>query len=69
MKISARNVIRGKVKSVVRDEVNAEVILAIGGGAEIVSHISARSVDVLELAEGKAAYAVIKINNVMIATP
>ncbi len=59
---------RGKVKSIAREGVDAEVILDIGGGSEIVSHISARSVDTLELAEGKAAYAVIKINNVMIAT-
>jgi len=69
MKISARNIIKGKVKSVVRDNVKAEVVLDIGGGEQIVSHISVRSVDALGLAEGKAAYAVIKINNVMIATP
>ena len=67
MKISARNVIKGKVKSVNPGAVNSEVIVEIAGGAEIVSVITKSSADNLKLAPGKAVYAVIKASNVMIA--
>lgn len=67
MKISARNVIKGKVKSVNAGAVNSEVIIEIAGGTEIVSVITKSSAESLKLAPGKAAYAVIKASNVMIA--
>ncbi len=68
MKLSARNKIEAKVKCITREEVVAEVILDIGGGKELVSHIPAESVDGLGLAVGKPVYAVVNMNNVMIAT-
>jgi molybdopterin-binding protein len=67
MKISARNVIKGKVKSVTSGAVNSEIIVEIPGGAEIVSIITKKSADDLKLAPGKQVYAVIKASNVMIA--
>jgi molybdopterin-binding protein len=67
MKISARNVLKGKVKKVVRGAVNAEVTLDLGGGIEVVSIITNASVDSLGLVEGKEAYAVIKASSVMVA--
>jgi len=67
MKISARNVIKGKVKSVTSGAVNSEIIVEIPGGAEIVSIITKKSADDLKLAPGKPVYAVIKASNVMIA--
>jgi len=67
MKISARNVIKGKVKKVNAGAVNSEVIIEIPGGAEIVSVITKGSADNLKLAAGKEVYAVIKASNVMIA--
>lgn len=67
MKISARNMLKGKVKKVVRGAVNSEVVIELDGGAEIVSIITNNSVDSLQLQEGKPAYAVIKASNVMIA--
>ncbi|HJX33605.1 MAG TPA: molybdopterin-binding protein [Desulfatiglandales bacterium] len=67
MKISARNVIKGKVKSVTSGAVNSEIIVEIPGGAEIVSIITKKSADDLKLAQGKQVYAVIKASNVMIA--
>ena len=67
MKISARNVLKGKVKQVKAGAVNTEVIVELPGGAEIVSVITKESAENLKLAKGKAVYAVIKASNVMIA--
>jgi len=67
MKISARNVLKGKVKKVTRGAVNSEVLLELAGGATVVSVITNSSVDQLGLVEGKEAYAVIKASNVMVA--
>ena len=66
MKISARNVIKGKVKKVTTGAVNDEVIVEIPGGSEIVSIITKNSAERLELAPGKEVYAIIKASNVMI---
>ena len=66
MKISARNVLKGKVKQVKLGAVNAEVIVELPGGAEIVSIITKESAQNLKLKKGKAVYAVIKASNVMI---
>jgi len=67
MKISARNVLKGKVKHITRGAVNSEVIIEIAGGTEITSIITNASVDNLELKEGSKAFAVIKASSVMIA--
>lgn len=66
MKISARNVLAGTVKSVVKGTVNAEVTLALEGGEAVVAVITNFSVDSLGLEPGKSAYAVIKASEVMI---
>lgn len=68
MKISARNVLKGKVKSVTAGTVNTEVVIEVAGGAEIVSIITKASADALGLAAGKDVYTVIKASNVMVAT-
>ncbi len=67
MKISARNVLKGKVKKIIRGAVNSEVSLELPGGSEVVSIITNSSVDRLGLKEGKEAYAVIKASSVMIS--
>ena len=67
MKLSARNMLSGKVKKVVRGAVNSEVTIELKGGDEIVSIITNSSVDRLGLKEGKEAYAVIKASSVMVA--
>jgi molybdopterin-binding protein len=67
MKISARNVLKGKIKKVKKGVVNTEIILELPGGAQVVSIISKESATKLGLKSGKAAYAVIKASNVMIA--
>jgi molybdopterin-binding protein len=67
MKISARNVLRGKVKTVKAGIVNVEVVIELPGEAEVVAMITKESADELGLAAGKQAYAVIKASNVMVA--
>jgi molybdopterin-binding protein len=67
MKISARNVMKGTVKSVQKGAVNSEVVIELPGGQQIISIITNNSVDSLGLTEGKEAYAVVKASNVMIA--
>ena len=66
MQISARNQLKGKVKSVVADGVMAEVILEVGG-QEIVSTITRASAEKLALKKGDQVLAVIKATEVLIA--
>ncbi len=68
MKISARNVLKGTVKKIVPGAVNAEVLIQLPGGTELVSIITLASVESLGLKEGKEVYAVVKASNVMVAT-
>ncbi|HWP49582.1 MAG TPA: TOBE domain-containing protein [Candidatus Limnocylindrales bacterium] len=68
MQISARNVLKGKVKSITHGLVNSEVIVELPGGTEIVSVITKTSAEKLGLTEGKEIYVVIKATHVMIAT-
>ena len=65
MKMSARNVLEGTVKSITLGEVNSEVILELPGGQEVVSVITTQSVKRLGLKEGKPAKAFIKASSVM----
>jgi molybdopterin-binding protein len=67
MKISARNMLKGKVKSVKPGAVNTEVVVELSGGEIITSIITKESAEALSLAVGKDVYAVIKASNVMIA--
>ena len=67
MKLSARNVFKGKVKKVIAGAVNTEVVIELPGGAEITSIITKTSAENLKLKEGSEAYTVIKASNVMIA--
>jgi len=68
MKLSARNQLKAKVKSVTHGAVNSEVVLELSGGALLVSVITRSSAESLGLAAGKNAIAIIKASNVMIAT-
>jgi len=67
MKLSARNVLKGKVLKVVKGAVNSEVTLELPGGIQVVSIITNESVKSLKLKKNAEAYAVIKASNVMIA--
>jgi molybdopterin-binding protein len=66
MRISARNILKGKVKKVTSGAVNTEVIISLPGGAEVVSIITKESANSLGLKRGKQVYAIIKASNVMV---
>jgi len=66
MKISARNVLAGKVQKVTKGAVDAEVMLVLSGGETVVSIITNSSVDSLGLEVGGAAYAIIKASDVIV---
>jgi molybdopterin-binding protein len=67
MKLSARNLLKGKVLKVIKGAVNSEVTIELPGGEQLVSIITNASVKSLGLKKGKAAYAVIKASNIMVA--
>jgi molybdopterin-binding protein len=68
MKLSARNIIKGKVKKANHGVVNAEVIVGLPNELEIVSIVTKAAVENLGLKEGKEVYAVINANDVILAT-
>ena len=67
MKLSARNQLRAKVKSVTHGAVNSEVVLELSGGEELVAVITRSSAEGLGLAAGGDATAIVKASNVMVA--
>ncbi len=67
MKLSARNQIQGRIKSVEHGAVNSEVVIELPGGSELVSIVTRSSAETMGLAPGVEAWAVIKASNVMIA--
>lgn len=66
--ISARNVLKGKIKEVIPGAVNSEIVVEIAEGIEIVSIITKSSAERLGLEEGKEVSVVVKASNVMIST-
>jgi molybdopterin-binding protein len=66
LKISARNILSGTVKTVTPGAVDTEVVVELSPGVEIVSIITKKSAEALGLVPGGKAYAVIKASNVMI---
>ncbi|MCP4620888.1 MAG: transporter [Bradyrhizobium sp.] len=66
MKISARNIIKGKVVEITKGATTAHVKIDIGGQV-LTSAITNEAVDALKLAKGQEAYAVIKASDVMVA--
>ena len=66
MKISARNVIRGKVVEVKKGAVAAQVKVDIGGGNVVSSMITVDAVEDLDLRNGEEVSVIIKATEVMI---
>jgi molybdopterin-binding protein len=67
MKLSARNVLKGRVVAITPGAVNVEVLIEIAPGVQVVSIITKSSAESLGLAIGKEAYAVVKASSVMVA--
>jgi len=66
-KISARNVLTGKISSVLEGSVNDEVSISLGDGFTITSVITKSSVASLELKVGTISSAIIKASDVILA--
>ncbi len=69
MNISARNKLIGKVKKLTVGVVNAEVIIALPGGGEMVSVITKASAKTLKLKQGSPVVAIIKSPDILLAVP
>jgi molybdopterin-binding protein len=65
MKLSARNVLKGKIVEVKKGQTTAHVRIDIGGSI-VTASITNQAVDELKLENGKSAYAVIKASDVMV---
>ncbi len=68
MKVSARNVFKGVVSNIQEGSVNAEVVVTLPGGEELVAVVTLKSVKNLGLAVGKPAVALVKAPWVMLMT-
>ena len=66
MKLSARNMIRGKITDVVKGQTTAHIKIDVNGTI-ITSAITNEAVDELGLKKGMNAAAVIKASDVMVA--
>jgi len=69
MNISARNKLVGKVSKITSGVVNAEVVISLPGGGEIVSVITKTSAKSLKLKKGAPVVAVIKASDILLAVP
>lgn len=67
MRISARNVLKGKIVSVEKGAVTAHVRLDVGNGVTVTASITNEAAEELKLAVGDDAYAVVKASDVMVA--
>jgi molybdopterin-binding protein len=65
MKLSARNILKGKIVSVTKGQTTAHIRLDVGGSV-VTASITNEAVDELALKQGDQAYAVIKASDVMI---
>lgn len=66
MKISARNILPGRIKSVKKGSVTSVISIEVAPGVEIVSSITSDSTASLKLKKGQKAFAIIKASNVMV---
>jgi molybdopterin-binding protein len=67
MKLSARNVLKGKIVNVTKGQTTAHVKIESAAGAIVTASITNEAVEELKLKAGDAAYAVIKASDVMVA--
>jgi len=67
MKLSARNAMPGKVVAVTRGATTAHVKIEVAPGFVITSSLTNEAVEDLGLAVGKAAIAIVKSSDVIIA--
>ncbi|MFP5257562.1 MAG: molybdopterin-binding protein [Acidobacteriota bacterium] len=68
MKVSARNLVPGKIKSITNGMVSSEVVIEIAPGVEIVSVVTKHSVEAMRLAIGQPIKAMVKASSVMLVS-
>lgn len=68
VKLSARNVLRGKVIELCSEQVGAEVGLELDSGHRIAASITAESLERLALSLNQEAYAIFKASSVLLGT-
>ena len=66
MKLSARNVLKGKVVAVIKGVTTANIKLDLGHGIVITSSITMEAAKELKLKKGDDAYAIIKASEVIV---
>jgi molybdate transport system regulatory protein len=66
MKISARNVLAGKIVSIQKGPISALVTIEIAPKVQITASITSDAVQELKLKKAGAAYAVIKASSVLV---
>lgn len=68
-KLSARNILRGKINRIVPGVVNDEVIIDLAGGNTVTSILTSESVKRLGLSASMEVCAIIKASSVLLAIP
>ncbi len=66
MKLSARNILSGKVVSITKGATTAHVVVEVGPGQIITSAITNEAVEELALVVGQAAKVIVKSSDVII---
>ena len=66
MRLSARNNLKGVVKSIEEGLITSKVVIDLGNHNQVVSIISRDAIADLQLKVGKTAYAIVKSTEVMI---
>jgi molybdopterin-binding protein len=69
MKLSARNVMPGKVVAITKGATTAHVKIEIASGFVITASITNEAADELGLAVGKHAMAIVKASDVIVGIP
>lgn len=67
MKISARNVLKGKIEGIDKGPVSATVKIKIESPGTVTATITKEAVEDLGLKDGEEVYAVIKASEVLVA--
>jgi molybdopterin-binding protein len=68
MKVSARNLLPGKIIKLTNGAVNSEVVIEVAPGVEVVSIITKHSVESMGLKVGMTVKAMVKASSVMVVT-
>ena len=66
MKLSARNVLKGKVVGIDKGKVTAIVRIDVGGGTIITASVTMAALEDLKLKKGSKAMAIIKASEVIL---